>query len=81
MRFALPIRRRDVFHGSEGFGTNSIVHTTRSLSMSEDLPLTIIIVGRAEKIRAFLPQLDDLITEGLVILDEVTVHQYAGRHR
>jgi PII-like signaling protein len=69
-----------VFHGSEGFGANSIVHTTRLLSMSEDLPLAIVIVDRPEKIRAFLPQLDDLITEGLVILDEVTVRQYVSRH-
>ena len=68
-----------VFHGSEGYGASSIVHTSRLLSLSEDLPLAIIIVDHPDKIRAFLPQLDELITEGLVILDEVSVIKYVGK--
>ncbi len=39
----------------------------------------VIIVDAEEKIRAFLPQLDELIGEGLVILDEVKVIRYIGR--
>ncbi len=70
-----------VFHGSEGFGASSVVHTSRLLSMSEDLPLAIVIVDTAEKVRAFLPQLDELIGEGLVVLDEVNVITYVGRSR
>jgi PII-like signaling protein len=70
-----------VFHGSEGYGASSIVHTSRLLSMSEDLPLAIVIVDTPDKIRAFLPQLDELISEGLVILDEVSVIKYVGRDR
>jgi PII-like signaling protein len=68
-----------VFRGSEGFGASSVVHTSRLLSMSEDLPLAIVIVDTPEKVRAFLPQLDELIGEGLVILDEVNVIKYVGR--
>jgi uncharacterized protein len=54
-------------------------HTTRLLSLSEDLPIAVITVDAEEKIRAFLPQLDDLVTEGLVILDPVEVIRYVGR--
>jgi PII-like signaling protein len=68
-----------VFHGSEGFGTSSTVHTSRLLSMSEDLPLAIVMVDTAEKIRDFLPQLDELIGEGLLVLDEVQVIRYTER--
>ena len=68
-----------VFRGIEGFGASSRIHTTRLLSLSEDLPLAIIVVDAAEKIRGFLPQLDELITEGLVILDDVEVVRYVGR--
>ncbi|GAA3421515.1 DUF190 domain-containing protein [Streptosporangium vulgare] len=67
-----------VFHGLEGFGTTSIVHTTRLLSMADDLPVAITIVDTEERIRAFLPQLDDLLTEGLAILDEVEVVRHRG---
>lgn len=68
-----------VMRGIEGFGKSSRVHTTRILSLSEDLPVAIVIVDTDEKIRAFLPQIDELVSEGLVILDTVEVHRYVGR--
>ncbi|MBL7500154.1 DUF190 domain-containing protein [Frankia sp. CNm7] len=68
-----------VFHGVEGFGASSVVHTTRLLSLSEDLPVAVVIVDDEPRIRAFLPQLDELVREGLVILDEVEVIRYVGR--
>ncbi len=68
-----------VLRGIEGYGASSRIHTSRILSLSEDLPLAIVIIDAQEKIRAFLPQLDELVTEGLVILDEVEVIRYVGR--
>jgi PII-like signaling protein len=68
-----------VLRGCEGFGASERIHTTRLLSLSEDLPMAIIIVDREDRIRAFLPQLDELVTEGLVILDPVEVIRYVGR--
>jgi PII-like signaling protein len=69
-----------VFRGIEGFGASSLIHTTRLLSLSEDLPVAIVIVDTEDRVRAFLPQLDELVTEGLVILDECEVIRYAGRN-
>jgi PII-like signaling protein len=68
-----------VLHGVEGYGASSRIHTARLLSLSEDLPVVIVIIDAAERIRAFLPQLDELVTEGLVILDPVEVIRYVGR--
>ncbi|MET9550088.1 DUF190 domain-containing protein [Streptomyces sp. NPDC006627] len=68
-----------VFRGIEGFGASSLIHTSRLLSLSEDLPVTIVIVDDETRIRAFLPQLDELVTEGLVILDDCEVIRYVGR--
>ncbi|QOV33781.1 DUF190 domain-containing protein [Streptomyces ferrugineus] len=68
-----------VFRGIEGFGASSLIHTTRLLSLSEDLPVAIVIVDTEERVRAFLPQLDELVTEGLVILDDCEVIRYIGR--
>jgi uncharacterized protein len=68
-----------VLRGVEGFGASSRIHTTRLLSLSEDLPIAIIIVDREDRIRAFLPELDELVHEGLVILDPVEVIRYVGR--
>ncbi|GAA2249439.1 MULTISPECIES: DUF190 domain-containing protein [Kitasatospora] len=68
-----------VFRGIEGFGASSLVHTARLLSLSEDLPVAVVIVDTAERIRAFLPQLDGLVEEGLVTLEECEVIRYVGR--
>ncbi|MEU9865052.1 DUF190 domain-containing protein [Streptomyces sp. NPDC047971] len=68
-----------VFRGIEGFGASSLVHTTRLLSLSEDLPVAVVIVDTEDRVRDFLPQLDALVTEGLVILDDCEVIRYVGR--
>ena len=68
-----------VLRGIEGFGASNRVHTSRILSLSEDLPVAIIIVDSREQIEQFLPQLDQLVTEGLVLLDECEVVRYVGR--
>jgi uncharacterized protein len=68
-----------VFHGIEGYGKSSHIHTNRILSLSEDLPVSIVIVDLQERIRAFLPELDELVAEGLVMVDEVEVVRYVSR--
>lgn len=73
--------RCSVIRGIEGYGASSRIHTIRLLSLSEDLPVAVIIVDAEDRIRAFLPQLDELITEGLVIIDPVEVIRYVGRDR
>ncbi|MBI3688745.1 MAG: DUF190 domain-containing protein [Actinobacteria bacterium] len=68
-----------VLRGIEGYGASSRIHTTRLLSLSGDLPLLIVIVDADERVRAFLPQLAELISEGMVLIDEVEVVRYVGR--
>lgn len=68
-----------VFRGIEGFGASSLVHTTRLLSLSEDLPVAVVIVDEEQRVRGFLPQLDELVAEGLVVLDPCEVVRYVGR--
>jgi len=68
-----------VFRGFEGFGAHSRVHTARILRLSEDLPILIEIVDRQEKIEAFLPELDSMISEGLVTMEKVQVIFYRVR--
>jgi uncharacterized protein len=67
-----------VFRGTEGFGAASRIHTSRLLSLSEDLPIAIIIVDTAERTESFLDEIADLITGGLVIVDDVHVRTYSG---
>ncbi len=75
----LGLAGASVFRGVEGYGASNHVHTTRILSLSDDLPIAVIIVDTDERIGGFLPELDELITEGLVIVDDVEVVKYVGR--
>ena len=70
-----------VFRGVEGYGASNHIHTTRILSLSDDLPVAIVIVDSQERVEAFLPELDQLITEGLVIMEDVEVIKYVGRNQ
>jgi len=68
-----------VVRGFEGFGASSRIHTSRILRMSEDLPVIIVIIDEPERIDAFLPVLDELISEGLVVREQIEVVKYVGR--
>ena len=46
------------------------------LRLSEDLPVVIEIIDSQEKIEAFLPILDGMMSSGLVTSEKVQVLQY-----
>ncbi len=59
-----------------GFAAHSRIHTTKVLRLSTDLPMLVEIVDSPEKIATFLPELDEMIGEGLVTLEDVRVVTY-----
>lgn len=80
---AIVLRARDtglagatVLRGIEGFGAHSRLHTARILRLSEDLPVVVEIVDTPEKIAAFLPILDEMVSEGLVTTQQLDVIAY-----
>jgi PII-like signaling protein len=64
-----------VFRGIEGFGSSRQIHTSRILSLADNLPAMIVIIDTAEAIERFLPQLEDLGVRGVVALDDVELAQ------
>ena len=65
-----------VLRGFLGFGATSRIHTSRVLQLSEDLPLVVEIVDKAERIEAFLPYLDEVLSGGLVTLEKIQIMAY-----
>jgi PII-like signaling protein len=68
-----------VVRGIEGYGAHNLIHTARILRLSEDLPIVVEIVDSREKIEGFLPELDSMISEGLVTLEPVQIILYRAR--
>ena len=65
-----------VLRATLGFGAHSRIHSAKVLRLSEDLPMVIEIVDKPERIAAFLPDLDQIMDEGLVTLEKVRVIIY-----
>jgi PII-like signaling protein len=65
-----------VVRGIEGFGADSRIHTSRLLRLSEDLPIVIEIVDRAEEIDRVVPLLDEMVTEGMLTVERVHIVAY-----
>jgi len=70
------LARATVLRGPMGFGHSSMLHTTKVLRLSQDLPIVVEIVDSEDKIDAFLPVLDGMMGSGLVTLEKVQVLQY-----
>jgi PII-like signaling protein len=56
---------------AEGYGAHRELHTSRLLELSQDMPVRIDIVDLAERIDPFLPELGEMIHEGLITVANV----------
>jgi PII-like signaling protein len=65
-----------VLRGVGGFGSSSVYHTDKIMRLSQDLPIVIESVEFTERIEKILPQLDEMISGGLVTLEKVRVILY-----
>jgi PII-like signaling protein len=70
-----------VFRSPMGFGASSLVHTSKILQLSMDLPIVVEVVDAAEKINGFLPVLDDMLGGGLVTMENVKVIHYRAEKK
>lgn len=63
--------------GIEGFGADSVIHSTRILRLSEDLPVVIEVVDTEEKIRRLIGVLDGVIHTGILMtLQDIEIIRY-----
>jgi PII-like signaling protein len=69
-----------VYQGILGYGANRRIHQQKPLSLSHDRPMMLSIVDTEEKIRKFLPLLDDMVQQGLVVLSDVDVIKYTHNY-
>jgi uncharacterized protein len=65
-----------VFKGIVGYGGHSVMHAARIVDLSSDLPIVLELVDSKEKIETFLPMLDEMVSEGLVTIEDVRVIAY-----
>jgi PII-like signaling protein len=69
-----------VTRGIMGFGAHSVVHKSKIIELSNDLPVIIEIVDADDKIRKFITEVENLFEEskngGLITIEEAEVILY-----
>lgn len=68
-----------VTRGIAGFGAHSRIHTTSLVALSADLPLMIEWVDSPARVKRVMPQLQKMVTEGLITVQDVEVMTYSHR--
>jgi len=66
-----------VYRGILGYGANRRIHKDAALGLSHDRPILLSIVDTEEKLKAFMPVLDKMVLQGLVVLSDVDVIKYS----
>ncbi len=69
-----------VVRGVAGFGAHSHIHTASILRLSEDLPLCIQVVDKADKITDAINLVGPMVGEGMVTVEDVHVVKYTHRY-
>ena len=67
------LRGATTLHGIEGFGASGKVHRTPTWALVDRTPVTVHIIDTPDRIRGFLPHLDDISDRCLIVCDEVTL--------
>jgi PII-like signaling protein len=70
-----------ILRGIEGLGHNAHLHTSKLLRLSEDLPIVIDVIDAADRVQSILPELDEMVGDGLITLKPVEVIAYRGAGR
>jgi PII-like signaling protein len=62
--------------GVAGFGPHSILHKAGILRLSADLPVIIEVIDDEERLEAVLPEVDRMMSGGLITMEKVRVIRY-----
>lgn len=68
-----------VYRGILGYGAHHRVHKDKPLHLSHDCSVMLSVIDTEEKLQAFLPILERMVQEGLIVLSDVDVIKYAYR--
>jgi PII-like signaling protein len=68
-----------VYRGILGYGAHRRVHKEKTLSLSHDCSIMISVIDTQEKLQQFLPLVDAMVQEGLVVLSDVDIIKYSHR--
>jgi uncharacterized protein len=78
------LRRRNVagasvFRGVEGFGAHHEIHLNHLFTFGAKMPILIEVVDSEATITELLPELEEMVGEGVITLERIAFRRFAGR--
>jgi PII-like signaling protein len=64
-----------------GFGANKMMHTPKVEALAEHLPLRVEFIETAQRVDELLPTLYDMVTDGLIEVQDTTVVKIASKEK
>jgi PII-like signaling protein len=64
-----------------GFGASRVMHTPQVEALSEHLPIRIEFIESAEKVEAVLPTLYEMVTDGVIEVQDTQVVKFATHEK
>jgi PII-like signaling protein len=68
-----------VYRGILGYGAHRRIHKDKPLHLSHDSSIMLSVIDTEEKLRSFLPIVEQMVQEGLVVVSDVDVIKYSYR--
>jgi PII-like signaling protein len=68
-----------VYCGILGYGAHRRIHKDKALHLAHDCSIMLSTVDTEEKLRSFLPLVEQMVEEGLVVLSDVDIIKYSYR--
>lgn len=68
-----------VYRGIQGYGAHRRFHKDKPMHLSHDASIMLSAIDTEIKLNAFMPVVDRMVAEGLVVLSEVDIIKYSWR--
>jgi PII-like signaling protein len=68
-----------VYRGILGYGAHGRVHKDKAMHISHDASIMLSVIDLEGKLKAFLPLVEQMVEEGLVVLSDVDIIKYSFR--
>ena len=68
-----------VYRGILGYGAHGRVHKDKALHISHDASIMLSVVDQEEKLRSFMPIVEQMVEEGMIVLSDVDIIKYSYR--
>lgn len=70
------IARVAVLRGVEGFGASAEIHAPSPWAFTQHAPVVVEILDRAEKMDEILPRVQEMVGDGIMLVNEVELFQW-----